>query len=333
MKPRALASKIKNRSVAALRGSSANGLDQRLAHHDLALHDLTKAVQELQAFLGPEHAARHQQIDDSMPAVLNVISTHAGQQRRFQRQLNELASKLDDGPQMAAIHTTLEDQKRQVQELWSRLESARAELLYELRYHQGASTSTSATNTAPVVASIENPARLEAQSATGQIRLNIGCGHVLLEDYLNVDMRALPGVDIVATVDELPFEPGTVAEIHSAHVLEHFPQQDLERRLIPYWSSLLQPGGTFRAIMPDGAAMLESYARGDTSFDVLKEVTYGGQEYEGDFHYSFYSTDSMTELLRRGGFIEVEVEAAARPNGQCLEFQIAAKKASTSTSS
>ena len=62
-------------------------------------------------------------------------------------------------------------------------------------------------------------------------------------DYVNIDMRELPGVDVVAPIDQLPFDDGTVAEIHSAHVLEHFPQEDLQRRLLPYWRDKLRPGG------------------------------------------------------------------------------------------
>ena len=54
-----------------------------------------------------------------------------------------------------------------------------------------------------------------------------------MEGYVNVDMRELPGIDVVATVDDLPFEPGTLDEIFSSHTLEHFPQEVLRRQLLP----------------------------------------------------------------------------------------------------
>ena len=46
-------------------------------------------------------------------------------------------------------------------------------------------------------------------------------------------MRDLPGVDVVAKAGDLPFEPGSVDEIYSAHLLEHFPQEAMRRRLLP----------------------------------------------------------------------------------------------------
>ena len=51
-------------------------------------------------------------------------------------------------------------------------------------------------------------------------------------------------------------EPGTLRELRSSHLLEHFPQEELRRRLLPYWFSLLAPGGRFTAIVPDGEAMV-----------------------------------------------------------------------------
>ena len=37
-----------------------------------------------------------------------------------------------------------------------------------------------------------------------------------------------------------------MSEIYSAHLLEHFPEEELSRELLPYWYSLLRPGAGSR---------------------------------------------------------------------------------------
>jgi hypothetical protein len=142
--------------------------------------------------------------------------------------------------------------------------------------------------------------------------------------YTNVDVRRLPGVDVVAPVDELPVEPGTVAEIYSAHLLEHFPEEQLRRTLLPYWVGLLWPGGVFRAVVPDLEAMAQAYVSGKIDFEVLRMVTYGGQEYEGDTHFNGFTVDHLTDMIAGAGLIDIEVVARARPEGDCLELELAA---------
>ena len=107
---------------------------------------------------------------------------------------------------------------------------------------------------AAIESRIVDTERVERLAADG-LRLNLGCGHLALADYVNVDMRELPGVDVVAAIDDLPFDDGSVREIHSAHVLEHFAEEELHRRLLPYWLSQLEPGGEFRGIVPVGLSV------------------------------------------------------------------------------
>ncbi|MGD9798047.1 MAG: hypothetical protein AB7V15_08080, partial [Acidimicrobiia bacterium] len=147
-----------------------------------------------------------------------------------------------------------------------------------------------------------------------------------LDGFVNVDMRELPGIDVVAGIDDLPFEAGSLAEIFSSHTLEHFPELQLRRTLLPYWVSLLEPGGTFRAVVPDLEAMANAYSEGTISFDVLRAVTFGGQEYDGDFHYTGFTPASLSALLTDAGLEAPEVIARGRPNGDCLELEVSASK-------
>ncbi len=207
------------------------------------------------------------------------------------------------------------DLDNSVDELARRVEFVRKEVLFELRYgHRGA------VDDEEVESRILDPEKLERMR--GAIRLNLGAGHVKKAEYLNVDARALEGIDVMADVGHLPFEKGTVAEIYSAHMLEHFPLEQLRTVLLPYWVSLLAEGGAFVAVVPDMETMINEYVAGRFGFEELREVTYGSQEYEGDFHFNGFSRASIQTLLAEAGLAEIAMRAFARRNGMCYEMEV-----------
>lgn len=315
----------------------------RLDALELVVGQLQRAVGDLQQRLDT--------VDRHLPGVLNAVASTNGTARLLRRELDAVIERTN------SAHTAFADESSRLSgevagltadvvrmgdhirdELWPlqakaqgldglyqtaewlthRIETVRAEMLHELRYGPAK----------------RQPERVEARivdasalSGDGSLpRLNLGCGHVALNGYVNVDVRELPGVDVVAPVDSLPFGPDGVAEIFSAHVLEHFPQVALERQLLPYWFGLLAPGGTFRAVVPDVDAMFDQYRAGEISFDNLREVVYGGQEYDGDFHHTAFTPASLAALLEAAGFVDTEVIARGRVNGACLEFEIEARR-------
>jgi len=157
--------------------------------------------------------------------------------------------------------------------------------------------------------------------------LNIGCGAKPLPEYLNVDERELDGVDLVADVRALPFNDGTVAEIYAAHVIEHFTELELKSTLLPELRRTLRPGGILRITVPDAEGMMQAFHDGQITFENLRQVTYGGQEYPGNFHYTMFSRKSLPSVLRDAGFTAGEYVELARTNGLCLEMEIRARKA------
>jgi SAM-dependent methyltransferase len=234
----------------------------------------------------------------SIPLLLGSVSSQGAGERSFRRSLDELGR---------------------------RVEFVRKEVLFELRYGQRQNDETEAEIDGRVV----NTAKLARMN--GAIRLNLGAGHVSKADYLNVDARALDDIDVVADIRHLPFEKGTVAEIYSAHVLEHFPIEELRAVLLPYWASLLRPGGEFVAVVPDMETMITEYVAGRMDFEELREVTYGTQEYEGDFHYNGFSQASLRALLESAGLTDVSIRASARRNGMCYEMEIVGVRSAVAT--
>ena len=232
--------------------------------------------------------------------------------------LNDADTRLNDAD------TRLGNADASISSIWERIEFVRREILFEMAHGSGQASAAAVPRTAARIVSSEKVASAKAQ---GTLRLNLGCGHIALPDHVNVDMRDLPGVDVIAEVDDLPFEPNSVDEIFSAHLLEHFPQEAMRQRLLPYWFGLLRPGGLFRAVTPDAAAMLAGAGGGTYGFEDFREVVFGAQDYVGDYHFNLFTPDSLGRLLEGAGFRDIQIPVAGRRNGKCFEFEVTATRA------
>lgn len=195
----------------------------------------------------------------------------------------------------------------------------RKEIYAELKHITGTDLGK---NTNKITSVIKNRDKLNRSIAQGVVKVNLGCGHLPKDDYINVDMRDLDGVDIIADVRNIPFETKSIDELYLSHVIEHFTEVDMENYILPYWHSLLKSGGKITIICPNWGAMLEGYAKGEVSFEVLKEITFGSQEYEGNQHYNMFSPESLTKLMNKIGFSHVKVVDEKRVNGLCIEMEI-----------
>jgi predicted SAM-dependent methyltransferase len=173
---------------------------------------------------------------------------------------------------------------------------------------------------------ILNQEKYDAFCKSGCMRINIGCGHKPLPDYLNVDLRNLPGVDIVGHAAKLPFARGSLVEIFSAHLFEHFTLLELEKNILPHWHDLLAEGGRMRAVVPDAESMIMAYVNGEMSFADLREVTFGAQDYNSDYHQTMFTADSLRHLLQQAGFKNIEMMVTNRPNGKCREMEVVVEK-------
>lgn len=159
----------------------------------------------------------------------------------------------------------------------------------------------------------------------GHIRVNVGCGEKPWPGYINVDLREVPDLDIVADARKLLFEQGTLAELASAHLVEHFREHQFRTCVLPYWKSLLKPDGVLRIICPNWAAMLERLHDGRMSMAAFKKVTFGAQDYEGDDHFAMYTPETLTVILNTAGFSKVKVKSKERMNGICPEMELTAR--------
>jgi len=116
-----------------------------------------------------------------------------------------------------------------------------------------------------------------------------------------------PGVDVVASFDALPLAPGAVAELVAEEVLERRRYDEVERRLLPHWRTLLQPGGRLRLVCVDWLEALERYRTGRISLEQLRRFTFG----PGEDHRTAYTSATLVPVLTSAGFVDCSVTSLA----------------------
>lgn len=217
----------------------------------------------------------------------------------------------------------LEWLKQDSENIRARLEFIRKEVMFELRKELQITGSGKTNSDDPLITKLLSQEKLNNSDI---LKLNLGCGHLPIPDYINIDSRELPGVDVVADVASLPFADSSVKIIRASHLVEHFSVRTLQDLILPHWFKLLANNGELRIVVPDSDAMLKRYAEQELSFEQLSEVIFGGQEYSGDFHYSMFNSRTLANLLVLVGFSQVDLIATDRKNGSCYELEVCAKK-------
>ena len=192
-------------------------------------------------------------------------------------------------------------------------------------------------------------------------KLNLGCGDRPMQGYVNVDVRPLQGVDVIADLSRTPWSWGdeSISEVVMLDFLEHFPHQDTDRILNEVWR-VMEPSGLFVVQVPD----LEHCARAacltppfmcnrcgwefpavdlranffmcggcEQPYEAIAEAAvkriYGGQDYSGNFHFNGFSKILLRRKLEKSGFGEI-TEIERNENGETFfqnwNFKLMAKK-------
>jgi predicted SAM-dependent methyltransferase len=138
------------------------------------------------------------------------------------------------------------------------------------------------------------------------MKLHLGCGDKHIENYINIDIRYLPGVDEVNNVRFLrKYKDNTIDEIYASHVLEHFSRWEY-KNVLKRWFEILKPGGVLRLAVPDFDSITNHYII-NKDLSVLMGLLYGGQDYKENYHYVTFTLDSIKKDLIEIGFKSVNM--------------------------
>lgn len=172
-------------------------------------------------------------------------------------------------------------------------------------------------NKAKVVATIVKG--LPMDISIRPLKLNFGCNDTRLDGYIGIDVRPCKGADYVMPAWETgEFQPGTVDEIYSRHMLEHLTVADAKKTLVN-WYSLLRVGGVMHIIVPDLAFHARQLLGSDVSWVKDKKFNlehamagfYGWQRngvggVNEDAHRWGYTWETLSALLVEIGFLGVK---------------------------
>jgi len=136
------------------------------------------------------------------------------------------------------------------------------------------------------------------------MKLHLGSSEKHIDGYINVDIRDLPGVDIIDNIITLEkFENNTADLIYSSHVLEHTGRREF-MSVLKRWYDVLKPGGVLRLAVPDLEAVFKHYQENHDLL-VLRGFLYGGQTYAENYHYCGWDFQTLSSELKEVGFKEV----------------------------
>jgi predicted SAM-dependent methyltransferase len=143
------------------------------------------------------------------------------------------------------------------------------------------------------------------------LQLNLGCGTLPLEGWVNVDLIGLP-VDLAWDIRQpLPFKDNVVDAIFHEHVMEHVSAYQgylfLKESL-----RVLKKGGVLRIVMPDASRYIRSYV--DPEHEFLNRWRPGEitpmmalqHEFYSFGHCAMYDYETLALFCRSAGFATVE---------------------------
>lgn len=136
------------------------------------------------------------------------------------------------------------------------------------------------------------------------MKLHLGCGEKILENFINIDSRPLDGVNIVSDISELKnIQNNSVELIYCSHVLEHFGRHTYKNTLKNWYDKLIV-GGKLRIAVPDFESIVNHYNK-NKDLGQLIGMLYGGQTYTENFHYYCWDFKTLSDDLFNVGFREV----------------------------
>jgi predicted SAM-dependent methyltransferase len=161
-------------------------------------------------------------------------------------------------------------------------------------------------------------------------RLNWGCGAHLAAGWINSDVKAEPGTDLVADIRRgLPLESDSIDCAVSVHALPELAYTEL----VPALSELrrvLKPEGALRLALPDFDRAIDAYRSGDGGYFKVRpeDAESIGARFIAHalwFGHSrtVFTLDFAEELLAEAGFERIEACAFKRttsPYGRIVEL-------------
>ena len=154
-------------------------------------------------------------------------------------------------------------------------------------------------------------------SSRQHLQLHIGCGPVIKNGWVNIDIS--PQADVTLDVREpLPFRENSCSIVYSEHFLEHIDYPEQTFAFLKECYRVLEPGGLFSVGVPDTELPIAAYLglTDDSIFRLAKERWHPAwcqteMEHlnyhfrQGQQHRFAYDFKTLAKALASAGFQEI----------------------------
>lgn len=152
------------------------------------------------------------------------------------------------------------------------------------------------------------------EKAARPLKLNLGCGDVFFEGWVNVDLENRSKANLLWNLTEpFPLPAESCSLIYSEHVIEHFTVED-GLKIFRESFRLLAPGGVLRIAMPNLEHSVESYVKDSwrpdfARWEVLRDVKTRCEALNVAMrwwgHLWLYDREELHRRLREAGFTQL----------------------------
>lgn len=157
------------------------------------------------------------------------------------------------------------------------------------------------------------------------MKLNLGCGKISKQGYINIDKNSFSNVDRVLDIRKLDYNQNEIEEVRMNYVIEHLTYKEGEE-LLRTILKILQPGGLLELSAPDldkcCKRFLETQER---KWSYWLYNIYGAQRWPGDVHKSGYTFTRMKEILEKTGYTEIK-DISPTDEYHAHNFRLTARK-------
>lgn len=144
-------------------------------------------------------------------------------------------------------------------------------------------------------------------------KLHIGSGSVALPGWINIDIRPLPGVDVVQDVTQgLPFTEARF--IFAEHFIEHLPFEDAAR-FLRECRKVLAEDGVLRLSTPNLDWVLRSHydpGRWRSTKEPIRDCFWLNKAFRAWGHCFLYNLETLAQLVSAAGFAFVSAQSYGR---------------------
>jgi len=145
------------------------------------------------------------------------------------------------------------------------------------------------------------------------MKLNLGCGPDIKEDYINIDTCPIDERVVKQDIRNLDFPPESVDEIYAKDIIEHMSIEEFENA-IQNWSKICKSGAKIFIQTICWDSIIRAYLSEVWDLKTVIYMLFAGKNWvDGisrpeDFHKSVYSYPLLVDILNKNNFTIAKIE-------------------------